>query len=141
MPGFKPGIKISLSAKKDDGADSRAKLKPTVAEVFNDDSESEEEMPAEARIRMRNIGKDTPTSAGPNSYGKTSRGFTDRRAELDKKLRQQLEQAGAEAEKRKLQLEEAGDPVKRIKKAEDATKISKINDVFTDTVQEDPDSS
>ncbi|XP_003743276.1 PEST proteolytic signal-containing nuclear protein [Galendromus occidentalis] len=141
MPGFKPGIKISLSAKKDDGAESKTKPKPTVAEVFNDDSESEEEMPAEARIRMRNIGKDTPTSAGPNSYGKTSRGFTDRRAELEKKLRLQLEEAAAEAEKRKLQAEESGDAAKRPRKAEDAAKISKINDVFTDTVQEDPDSS
>jgi hypothetical protein len=24
---------------------------------------------------MRNVGKETPTSAGPHSYGKTSKGF------------------------------------------------------------------
>lgn len=45
--------------------------------VFANDSESEEEeMPAEARMRMRNVGKDTPTSAGPNSFNKTTRGFS-----------------------------------------------------------------
>lgn len=44
--------------------------KPLVASAFNDDSDDEvEEMPAEARMRMRNIGKNTPTSSGPNSFG------------------------------------------------------------------------
>ena len=43
--------------------------------IFNpDESESDEEMPAEARMRMKNIGKDTPTSSGPNSFGKTKQG-------------------------------------------------------------------
>lgn len=41
-----------------------------VASAFNGDSDDEvEEMPAEARMRMRNIGKNTPTSSGPNSFG------------------------------------------------------------------------
>jgi hypothetical protein len=44
--------------------------------VFGSDSEDEEEMPREAKLRMRNIGKDTPTSAGPNSF-KTIKGFSD----------------------------------------------------------------
>lgn len=39
--------------------------------------DDDEEMPREARLRMRNLGKDTPTSSGPNSFGKTARGFTD----------------------------------------------------------------
>lgn len=42
------------------GATSKAieKPKPTVASVFNaDDDEEPEEMPAEARMRMRNIGR------------------------------------------------------------------------------------
>ncbi|XP_065339343.1 PEST proteolytic signal-containing nuclear protein-like isoform X1 [Cloeon dipterum] len=49
-----------------------------VASVFNEDSDSEpEEMPPEARMRMKNIGRDTPTSSGPNSFGKTKQGFCD----------------------------------------------------------------
>uniref|UniRef100_A0A1B0CB86 PEST proteolytic signal-containing nuclear protein n=1 Tax=Lutzomyia longipalpis TaxID=7200 RepID=A0A1B0CB86_LUTLO len=44
--------------------------KITVASAFNADSDDEvEEMPAECRMRMRNIGRDTPTSSGPNSFG------------------------------------------------------------------------
>ncbi|ERE65300.1 PEST proteolytic signal-containing nuclear protein [Cricetulus griseus] len=38
------------------------------AAAFNEDEDSEpEEMPLEAKMRMKNIGRDTPTSAGPNS--------------------------------------------------------------------------
>jgi len=52
--------------------------KSKLAQVFNpDSSDEEEEMPEEARIRMRNVGRDTITSSGPNSFGKTSKGFTD----------------------------------------------------------------
>ncbi|XP_063676398.1 PEST proteolytic signal-containing nuclear protein-like [Bolinopsis microptera] len=55
-----------------------AKKKMTVAAVFNcDSSDEEEEIPLHAKMRMRNVGKDTPTSSGPNSFGKTKRGFTD----------------------------------------------------------------
>jgi len=55
-----------------------AKKKLTVAAVFNcDSSDEEEEIPLHAKMRMRNVGKDTPTSSGPNSFGKTKRGFTD----------------------------------------------------------------
>ncbi|XP_022669823.1 PEST proteolytic signal-containing nuclear protein-like [Varroa jacobsoni] len=108
MSGFKSNIKISLTAKKQEtpaaSLSTTAKSKThTVASVFNDSDESEpEEMPAEARIRMRNIGKHTPTSAGPNSYGKTNRGFTDRRAEIEKQLREQLERAGDDANQQHL---------------------------------------
>ena len=46
-----------------------------ISNVFNVDDDSEpEEMPVEAKMRMRNIGKDTPTSSGPNSFGKTKQG-------------------------------------------------------------------
>ncbi|KER27653.1 hypothetical protein T265_05371 [Opisthorchis viverrini] len=44
----------------------------------------EEEIPEEARIRMRNLGRYTPTSCGPNSYGKGKYGFIDRRALLNR---------------------------------------------------------
>lgn len=48
---------------------------PKINSIFNpDESDSDEEMPAEARMRMKNIGKDTPTSSGPNSFGKTKQG-------------------------------------------------------------------
>lgn len=61
-------------------------LKPT-ANAFADDSDDEpEEMPAECRMRMRNIGRETPTSSGPNSFGKTKHGFCDSKKMLEKKL-------------------------------------------------------
>ncbi|VDK80243.1 unnamed protein product [Dibothriocephalus latus] len=44
----------------------------------------EEEMPLEARIKMRNKGRDTPTSCGPNSFGKGRFGFVDQRALADR---------------------------------------------------------
>ncbi|KNC76407.1 hypothetical protein SARC_11086 [Sphaeroforma arctica JP610] len=55
-----------------------SKVKP--GSVFGGTGESdseEEEMPMEAKMRMRNVGKDTVTSAGPNSFYKTKKGFTD----------------------------------------------------------------
>lgn len=66
------GIQIKLA--------SQPKPKPLVqktkiSNVFNaDESDEEEEMPPEAKMRMKNIGKDTPTSSGPNSFGKTKQG-------------------------------------------------------------------
>ncbi|XP_028168464.1 PEST proteolytic signal-containing nuclear protein-like [Ostrinia furnacalis] len=66
--------------------------KPTVASVFNtDDDDEPEEMPAEARMRMRNIGRETPTSAGPNSFGKTKQGFCDAKKVFEKNLKEALE--------------------------------------------------
>lgn len=62
------GIQMKLSAPVKPSAPLQSK--PLVASAFNDDSDDEvEEMPAEARMRMRNIGKNTPTSSGPNSFG------------------------------------------------------------------------
>lgn len=69
--------------------------KPTVASVFNadDDDDEPEEMPAEARMRMRNIGRETPTSAGPNSFGKTKQGFCDSKKIFEKTLKKAMEEA------------------------------------------------
>lgn len=75
-PSIQPskGIQIKLG--------TQAKPPPAVVQktskitsVFNiDESDEDEEMPPEAKMRMKNIGKDTPTSSGPNSYGKTKQG-------------------------------------------------------------------
>uniref|UniRef100_UPI0023DD6539 PEST proteolytic signal-containing nuclear protein-like n=1 Tax=Callithrix jacchus TaxID=9483 RepID=UPI0023DD6539 len=52
--------------------------KLSVAAAFNEDEDSEpEEMPPEAKMKMKNIGRDTPTSAGPNSFNKGKQGFSD----------------------------------------------------------------
>ncbi|OWR45283.1 PEST proteolytic signal-containing nuclear protein-like [Danaus plexippus] len=84
----KAPIKMTL------GATSKPAPKPTVASVFNaDDDDEPEEMPAEARMRMRNIGRETPTSAGPNSFGKTKQGFCDAKKVFEKNLKQALETA------------------------------------------------
>jgi hypothetical protein len=57
----------------------KSKPKPNVSSVFNteDSEDSDEEIPPEARMKMRNIGAQTITSSGPNSFGKTKQGFTD----------------------------------------------------------------
>ncbi|KAJ1522401.1 hypothetical protein ONE63_002689 [Megalurothrips usitatus] len=65
----------------------------TVAAAFNvDDDDEVEEMPPEARMRMRNIGRDTPTSAGPNSFGKTKQGFCDAKKVFEKTLKKKMEE-------------------------------------------------
>ncbi|XP_075979982.1 PEST proteolytic signal-containing nuclear protein-like [Anticarsia gemmatalis] len=84
----KAPIKMNL------GGPAKPVAKPTVASVFNaDDDDEPEEMPAEARMRMRNIGRETPTSAGPNSFGKTKQGFCDAKKVFEKNLKQALEMA------------------------------------------------
>ena len=71
----------------------KSKKPGSVAAVFNQDSDSDEEeqMPAEARIRMRNVGRETITSAGPNSFGKTRMGFIDTARLAEKKLQEAME--------------------------------------------------
>jgi hypothetical protein len=49
-----------------------------------DEEEEPEEMLPEARMRLRNIGRETPTLAGPNSFGKTEEGFCDAKKYLRK---------------------------------------------------------
>ncbi|XP_049876189.1 PEST proteolytic signal-containing nuclear protein-like [Pectinophora gossypiella] len=83
----KAPIKMNIGASK-----GPTMPKPTVASVFSaDDDDEPEEMPAEARMRMRNIGRETPTSAGPNSFGKTKQGFCDAKKVFEKNLKQALE--------------------------------------------------
>ncbi|THD23595.1 PEST proteolytic signal containing nuclear [Fasciola hepatica] len=83
VPAIHP-IKISLPAQPK-MPEKTIKPAKKLKEVFNTDDESEEEeIPEEARIRMRNKGRFTPTSSGPNSYGKSQFGFIDRRALLNR---------------------------------------------------------
>jgi hypothetical protein len=63
-----------------------------VAALFNaNDSSDEEEMPPEAKMKMRNIGRETITSCGPNSFGKTKQGFCDEKKLFEKKLKDAME--------------------------------------------------
>lgn len=66
------------------------KIAPSVASVFGADSDSDEEIPQEAKMRMRNVGRETPTSSGPNSFGKTRQGFTDTKKLYEKNMHKPL---------------------------------------------------
>ncbi|XP_035789819.1 PEST proteolytic signal-containing nuclear protein-like isoform X2 [Anopheles albimanus] len=81
------GIQMKLAAP---ASKEPPKLMRPIANAFrqaDDSDESEpEEMPAECRMRMRNIGRETPTSSGPNSFGKTKHGFCDSKKMFEKKL-------------------------------------------------------
>ncbi|XP_022917195.1 PEST proteolytic signal-containing nuclear protein-like [Onthophagus taurus] len=84
------GIQMKLSGQKP----TPSKQKLSVAAAFNQDSDDEpEEMPPEAKMRMRNIGRDTPTSSGPNSFGKTKQGFSDAKKVFEKNLKEAMENA------------------------------------------------
>lgn len=70
-------IAIKLCPKPKDSNETLVKEKKSkLSSVFNDDSESEEEMPLECKMKMRNIGRDTSTSSGPKSFNKGKKGFT-----------------------------------------------------------------
>ncbi|XP_017782419.1 PREDICTED: PEST proteolytic signal-containing nuclear protein-like isoform X2 [Nicrophorus vespilloides] len=85
------GIQMKLTNQRTTAV-PRPKL--TVAAVFNQDSDEEpEEMPPEAKMRMRNIGRDTPTSSGPNSFGKTKQGFSDTKKLFEKNMKEAMENA------------------------------------------------
>ncbi|EHB06050.1 PEST proteolytic signal-containing nuclear protein, partial [Heterocephalus glaber] len=77
----KKAAAISLklgSSKPKEAVPTPAPKTLSVAAAFNEDEGSEpEEMPPEAKTRMKNIGRDTPTSAGPNSFSKGKHGFSD----------------------------------------------------------------
>ncbi|XP_033111844.1 PEST proteolytic signal-containing nuclear protein-like [Anneissia japonica] len=70
-------IAMKLGAQKPKETEPLAPVKSTsVAAAFNEDSDEDvEEMPKSAKMRMKNIGRDTPTSAGPKSFNKTKTGF------------------------------------------------------------------
>ncbi|KAK6170756.1 hypothetical protein SNE40_019069 [Patella caerulea] len=93
-----PSIKMSLGSQKPKESPvsvNLVKKSGTVAKAFNSDSESdEEEMPPEAKMRMKNVGRDTPTAAGPNSFGKGKLGFTNHQRLLEKTIAEELEKAG-----------------------------------------------
>ncbi|XP_069508804.1 PEST proteolytic signal-containing nuclear protein [Ambystoma mexicanum] len=72
-----PGISIKLATTKAKEVAPAVPKVRTVASVFNEDDSEPEEMPPEAKMRMKNIGRDTPTSAGPNSFNKGKHGFSD----------------------------------------------------------------
>ncbi|XP_012260250.2 PEST proteolytic signal-containing nuclear protein-like [Athalia rosae] len=94
VPEQKKGIQIKLGSSSKPTVKPTVIQKPTVASVFNaDDDDEPEEMPAEARMRMRNIGRETPTSAGPNSFGKTKQGFCDSKKIFEKTLKRAMEEA------------------------------------------------
>merc|ERR1719249_411999 len=90
-------LAIKLGGVSSKPSPSSAPKRP-VAAVFGNDSDSdEEEMPEEARMRMRNVGRETPTSAGPNSFGKTKQGFTDMGALYERNLKKAMEEAAKES--------------------------------------------
>ncbi|ENN81687.1 PEST proteolytic signal-containing nuclear protein isoform X1 [Dendroctonus ponderosae] len=87
-------IQMKLNSSKPAPAN---KPKLSVAAAFSQDSDDEpEEMPPEAKMRMRNIGRNTPTSSGPNSFGKTKHGFSDAKKIFEKNLREAMEAARAD---------------------------------------------
>ncbi|ESN95891.1 hypothetical protein HELRODRAFT_86171 [Helobdella robusta] len=51
-------------------------------------------MPPEAKMRMRNIGKDTPTPSGPNSFNKTKLGFCNTARIFEKQLESAFDDKG-----------------------------------------------
>ena len=93
--GFGIAIKLGSASKSSlSMAKKEEPKKPqkTVASVFNaDDSSDEEEMPVEAKMRMRNVGRDTITSSGPNSFGKTKQGFTDANKLFERQLKEAMD--------------------------------------------------
>ncbi|CAH1785969.1 unnamed protein product, partial [Owenia fusiformis] len=90
-------IKMSLGSKtqektKETSQSRVNKTSLSVAKAFQDDSDdSEDEMPPEAKMRMRNLGKNTITPTGPNSFGKGNLGFCDRRKVIERELQKQMD--------------------------------------------------
>ncbi|KAF6212901.1 hypothetical protein GE061_010611 [Apolygus lucorum] len=82
---FSIGKKTSLQEHKEEKLPKP--VKTSLREAFNSDTEEEEEMPKEARMKMRNFGRNTPTSSGPNSFGKTRQGFCDAKKLFEKQLK------------------------------------------------------
>ncbi|GAB6026345.1 hypothetical protein CHUAL_012549 [Chamberlinius hualienensis] len=73
---------VTSRSKKIEEVKAKQVTKPNsaLAKAFNDEDDDVDEMPPEAKMRMRNVGRDTPTSCGPNSFGKTKQGFCDNRS-------------------------------------------------------------
>jgi len=90
----KPNIFEPKVAAKVVEAPKKAKLQA----VFNPDSSSDEdeEIPVEARMRMKNVGRQTITSSGPNSFGKGSMGFYDHNAMLERQLKAAMDKVSGD---------------------------------------------
>ncbi|XP_077338604.1 PEST proteolytic signal-containing nuclear protein isoform X2 [Lithobates pipiens] len=87
-----PSISIKLGvAKPKEVTPAAVPKKISVAAVFNEDDSEPEEMPPEAKMRMKNIGRDTPTSAGPNSFNKGKHGFTDTQKLWERNIKSRLD--------------------------------------------------
>ncbi|XP_029982779.1 PEST proteolytic signal-containing nuclear protein isoform X2 [Sphaeramia orbicularis] len=85
-------ISIKLGATKPkEPTPSLPPKRPGLASVFDDDDSEPEEMPPEAKMRMKNIGRETPTSAGPNSFNKGKQGFSDHQKLWERKLKAQAD--------------------------------------------------
>ncbi|XP_023571026.1 PEST proteolytic signal-containing nuclear protein-like [Octodon degus] len=62
-----------------------------VAAPFNEGEDREpEEMPQVAKMRMENIGRDMPTSAGPNSFSRGKHGFSDNQKLSERNVKSHL---------------------------------------------------
>ncbi|CAL8379516.1 unnamed protein product [Arctogadus glacialis] len=82
-------IKLGATKPKEPTPSLPAK-KATMVSVFDESDDSEpEEMPPEAKMRMKNIGRETPTSAGPNSFNKGKQGFSDHQKLWERKMKTQ----------------------------------------------------
>jgi len=110
--GLKPklAIKLNSSSTMNNASKNNGVVKK-VAAAFSQESDSdreEEDMPEEvislshyviiikhlnqqARMRMKNVGRETPTSAGPNSFGKTKRGFVDSNKLYERQLKEAMD--------------------------------------------------
>ena len=98
--GFGINIKLGSTSQATKPTTDKEVKKPAakVAAVFNDeDSSDEEEMPMEAKMRMRNVGRETITSAGPNSFGKTRQGFTDTNRLFERQLKEAMDKVSNDA--------------------------------------------
>ncbi|KAI9555454.1 hypothetical protein GHT06_017969 [Daphnia sinensis] len=91
------GLTIKLKQPATKKSEPKPELVKKVS-VFGESSDSDEaeEMPPEARMRMKNIGRDTQTSAGPNSFGKTRQGFCDSKKVFERQMKKVIEENSSE---------------------------------------------
>uniref|UniRef100_A0A8D2EC43 PEST proteolytic signal-containing nuclear protein n=1 Tax=Theropithecus gelada TaxID=9565 RepID=A0A8D2EC43_THEGE len=85
---------ISIKLGSSNPKESISTLAPktlSVAAAFNEDEESEpEERPPEAKMRMKNIGRDTSTAAGLNSFNKGKHAFSDNQKLWERNIKSHL---------------------------------------------------